>query len=91
MVKEAPNISIVSAKINRIEETGQPNIFLAKLEILSSDTVEGYQNFLSKQVKKTIHARIYSTKKLEPSQTPVRIILKYHGDEHGGEFYGSIE
>jgi hypothetical protein len=89
VVKAAPNQSLVSAKIISVEQTEQPNVFSVKLEIVNSTSIEGYENFLNRQVGKPIDAKIYSTKKLKPSQKPIKIILKYQGDEHGGIYYGS--
>jgi hypothetical protein len=91
VVKAAPNQSLVLAKIISVEETEQPNIFSVKLEIVNSTFVEGYENFLNRLIGKAIDAKICSTKKLKPSQEPIKIILKYQGDEHGGIYYGSIE
>jgi hypothetical protein len=91
VVKAAPNKSQVLAKIISIKETDQQNVFSVNFEIVNSSSIEGYENFLDKQVGKSIDAKIYSTKKLEPSQNPITILLKYQGDEHGGMYYGSLD
>ena len=91
MVKAAPNKSLVLAKIINVEDTDQSNIFSVKMEIVNNSPIEGYENFLNKHIGKTIDAKVYSLKKLTPSQIPIKIILNYQGDEHGGMYYGTIE
>ena len=91
MVKAAPNKSQVLAKIISVKETEESNVFSVNIEILKSSSIGGYENFLEKQVGKSINAKIYSKKNLKSSQNPITILLKYQGDEHGGMYYGSIE
>jgi hypothetical protein len=91
VVKAAPNKSQVLAKITSVKETDQPNVFFVNFEIMNSSSIEGYEDFLDKQVGRFIDAKIFSTKKLAPSQKPISILLKYQGDEHGGIYYGSLE
>lgn len=91
MVRAAPNKSQVLAKVISVEETEQPHVFSVDFEIVNSNSIQGYENFLDKQKGKSINAKVYSTKKLEPSQKPITIILNYQGDEHGGMYYGLIE
>lgn len=90
MVKAATNKSQVLAKIISIKETDQPNVFSVTLEIVNSSSVEGYENFLTKQIGKSIDAEIYR-KKIEPSKKSITILLRYQGDEHGDIYYGSLD
>jgi hypothetical protein len=91
VIKAAPNKSKVLAKIINVKETDQPNVFSVNFEIMNVTSIEGYENFLDKQVGKYIDAKIYSTQKLEHSQNPITILLKYQGDEYGGMYYGTVE
>jgi hypothetical protein len=91
MVKAAPNKSVVLAKVIGVEKFKQPDIYTAKLQILDSHSVAGYENFLDNSIGKFIDARIYSKKRLVPSEKPERISLRYEGDESGGIYYGSME
>ena len=91
MVKAAPNKSIILAKVIGVEKFKSPDIYSARLEIVDSRSVEGYENFLNKSIGKFIHARIFSKKQLVPSEKSLRIALRYEGDESGGMYYGSTE
>ncbi len=91
MVKAAPNKSAVLAKVIDVEKFKLPHIYSARLEIVDSRSVTGYENFLDKSIGKFIDARIYCKKQLVPSEKTVRITLRYEGDEGGGIYYGSMQ
>jgi hypothetical protein len=62
VVKAAPNKSQVLAKIISVKETEESNVFSVIFEILKSSSIGGYENFLEKQVGKSINAKIHSKK-----------------------------
>jgi hypothetical protein len=62
VVKAAPNKSQVLAKVISVKETEEPNVFSVNFEIFKSSSIEGYENFLEKQIGKSINAKIYSKK-----------------------------
>jgi len=87
MVKVIPNLTNVIAKVRDVRNTQEPDIFDVNLDIMSANPVSGYQDLISKHVGKTIKAKLVAKNKLVSSEAPVKLIIKYEGDEHGGSFY----
>lgn len=87
MVRAAPNMARVVANIEGITETKEPEIVLAKIHLLSSKPISGYEDFVSKYIGKTIEAKLL-TQGIDISQNhPTELLVTYKGDEHGGSFY----
>lgn len=86
MVRVIPNRALVSGKMHNIRETEEQNIFLADLEILSSETVAGYADFASRYVGKRVEVRLSAKNKVAGDHI-MKFIVTYEGDEHGGSFY----
>jgi hypothetical protein len=86
MVKVVPNMARVKAKVRDIRSTDDPNTFDAKLDLLSSEPIDDYQDLVGKFVGKTIDAKII-VKNKEALTDSGNFLIKYEGDEHGGAFY----
>jgi len=87
MVKAMPNMAIVVAKIRDIKSTEEPNVFDVNLDVLSSESIPGYQDFVSRFVGKTIETKLLIKNRTLPSDDAVKLVVKYEGDEHGGSYY----
>ena len=87
MVKAMPNRAIVTARVKRIEDTAEPNVFHAVVELLSSESVPGFANFTDRFIGKTVEATLFLKPKRAPREL-MRLVMKYEGDERGGSFYG---
>ena len=88
MVKVMPNKSVADAKIKRIKKTEDPNILLANIEILSSKPVEGYADFASRFVGRTVEAKLLAPEiESVTLNRPMKLTIRYEGDEHGGAFF----
>lgn len=80
-------MALVLAKIRDIRNTEEPNVFDANLDVLSSEPIPGYQDFVSRFVGKTIETKLLVKNRIVCRDDAVKLIVKYEGDEHGGSFY----
>jgi hypothetical protein len=88
MVRAAPNMAHVVARIRDIRETKEPKILLVNLHVLSSEPVSGYEDFVSSRfVGKTMEAKLLSEGINISEDHVVELLVTYKGDEHGGSFY----
>ena len=88
MVKVMPNRAVVDANIKNIKKTHEPDIFQASIEILSSKPVEGYADFADRFVGRMVEAKLFAEESDRiTSNKPVKLTIRYEGDEHGGAFF----
>lgn len=87
MVKVMPNMALVQAKIRNIKNTEESNVFLADLDVLSSEPISGYQDFVSRFLGKTIEAKLLVKNEVLSKDVVIKLLVKYEGDEYGGSFY----
>ena len=87
MVKVIPNLTNVIAKVRDVRNTQEPDVFDVNLDIMSANPVSGYQDLVSKHVGKTIKAKLVAKNKILSSESPIKLLIKYEGDEHGGSFF----
>jgi hypothetical protein len=87
MVKVTPNMAVVNAKIRDIKDTEEPNVFDVNLDVLSSEPISGYEDFVSRFVGKTIKSKLLLKKKPVSDDDTLKLVIKYEGDEHGGSYY----
>lgn len=91
MVKVIPNLTNVVAKVRDVSNTQEPDVFDVNLDILSATPVSGYQDLVSRHVGRTIKAKLIAKNKIVSSESPVKLLIKYEGDEHGGSFYARTD
>jgi len=89
MVKVIPNLTNVVAKVSDVSNTQEPDVFDVNLDIMSATPVSGYQDLVSQHIGKTIKAKLVAKNKIESGESPVKLLIKYEGDEHGGSFYAT--